>query len=183
MLNHQQLPLHFDPKPLEDDLAKIADGEWIAHFNTQYYKGEWSVAALRSVGGAAAQIYPDPTRPNDFADTSLLARCGALREAMAAFKCPIQSARLLKLAAGARIREHRDYNLGYEDGEIRLHIPILTNDDVEFMLAGEQVVMRPGETWYLNFNLPHSVANLGATDRIHLVIDCRMNEWLDGLFN
>ena len=42
--------------------------------------------------------------------------------------------------------------------------------------------MQPGEAWYLNFNLPHSVANRGTTDRIHLVIDCVMNPWLDAFF-
>jgi hypothetical protein len=31
---------------------------------------------------------------------------------------------------------------------------------------------------YLNVNLPHRVAHRGAADRIHLVIDCVVNDWL-----
>ena len=38
--------------------------------------------------------------------------------------------------------------------------------------------MQVGETWYVNVNLPHSVENLGATDRVHLVIDAVVNDWI-----
>src|SRR5205085_10556644 len=82
------------------------------------------------------------------------------------------------LAAGSKIREHRDLNLGDETGEVRLHIPIVTNPAVEFFLDGVRIVMNEGECWYLNFSLPHRVDNRGVTDRIHLVIDCQVNDWL-----
>jgi aspartyl/asparaginyl beta-hydroxylase (cupin superfamily) len=97
---------------------------------------------------------------------------------LAAIRCPQQAARFLRLKAGSVIKEHTDYKLGYEDGEIRLHIPVATNPDVEFALNGERIEMREGECWYNNFNLPHRVANRGQTDRIHLVIDCEINDWL-----
>ena len=38
--------------------------------------------------------------------------------------------------------------------------------------------MLPGETWYVDFNLRHRVANNGATPRIHLVLDCVVNDWV-----
>ena len=44
------------------------------------------------------------------------------------------------------------------------------NPELEFILGGTRVVMNPGQVWYHNFNLPHSVANKGRIDRIHLVI-------------
>jgi hypothetical protein len=37
--------------------------------------------------------------------------------------------------------------------------------------------MGGGECWYINANLPHSVSNLGGTDRIHLVMDWVVNDW------
>ena len=97
---------------------------------------------------------------------------------MQRFACPLQSVRFLKLAAGSRIREHRDLNLAYEDGELRLHIPVRTNAQVEFYLNNKLLTLHEGECWYLNFNLPHRVVNGGATDRIHLVLDCVVNDWL-----
>ena len=32
-----------------------------------------------------------------------------------------------------------------------------------------------------DLSLPHQVDNPGMTDRIHLVIDCIVNEWIEGL--
>jgi len=152
--------------------------EWVVHFNTGYYEGQWTGVALRSVGGVSTKLYPDPTALGSIVDTAILDRCPTLRDVLATFQCPLLSVRLLKLAAGSIIREHRDYNLGYEDGEIRLHIPVATNADVEFFLDGHRIDMNEGECWYLNFNLPHKVRNHGSTDRIHLVIDCLVDDWL-----
>jgi quercetin dioxygenase-like cupin family protein len=38
--------------------------------------------------------------------------------------------------------------------------------------------MHEGELWYLDFSQKHRVENNGATDRIHLVMDCKVNDWL-----
>jgi hypothetical protein len=76
------------------------------------------------------------------------------------------------------IKEHTDHKLGFEDGEVRVHIPVVTNPDVEFVLNNVRVDMKEGECWYHNFNLPHHIANRGQSDRIHLVVDCVVNDWL-----
>jgi aspartyl/asparaginyl beta-hydroxylase (cupin superfamily) len=69
-----------------------------------------------------------------------------------------------------------------DDGELRVHVPVVTNLDVAFFLAGEQVIMQEGEAWYLNLNLPHRVENHSDIDRIHLVIDCVVDDWVRELF-
>jgi aspartyl/asparaginyl beta-hydroxylase (cupin superfamily) len=86
------------------------------------------------------------------------------------------------LAAGSRILEHRDFDLGQQHGVVRVHIPVQTNADLEFLLDGERVVMNEGESWYLDLSLPHRVNNAGTIDRIHMVIDCVVNEWVRALF-
>jgi hypothetical protein len=88
---------------------------------------------------------------------------------------------VLRLGAAARIREHRDYDLGYEEGQVRLHVRIVTGPEVDFFLDAHRLEMNEGECWYLDLSLPHWVENRGATDRIHLVIDCELNEWLRNL--
>ena len=170
----------FDAARLQADLAGIVATDYVPHFNTRYYQGDWSVVPLRSIGGRADQIYPDPTKKNAFADTPLLARCPYVREVLGAFPCPQQAVRFLRLKAGSVVKEHTDLDLGFEDGEVRLHIPVITNPGVEFILNHVRVVMNEGECWYLNVNQPHRVANHGANDRIHLVIDCVLNDWLRG---
>ena len=173
-----KLPLQFDAARLQADLQSVLAEEFIPHFNTTYYEGEWSVVPFRSVGGRANQIYPDPTARQAFADTPLLDRCRYVREVLAAFPCTQQAVRFLRLKAGSTIKEHTDYQLGFEDGEVRLHIPVVTNPQVEFVLNGVRIPMQAGECWYHNFNLPHRIANRGFTDRVHLVIDCELNDWL-----
>jgi hypothetical protein len=175
-----KLPLHFEPQRLKSDLQYILSSDFVAHFNTHYYQGDWSVAPLRSIGGRMDQIYPDPTATN-WQDTPLMERCPNLREVVTSFQCEKLAVRLLRLRSGSVIKEHRDFSLSFEDGEARLHIPVTTNSEVEFVLDGKRIVMSEGECWYHNFNLPHRVSNLGQSDRIHLVLDLVVNDWLKGL--
>ncbi|HTG15904.1 MAG TPA: aspartyl/asparaginyl beta-hydroxylase domain-containing protein [Blastocatellia bacterium] len=166
---------------MQSDLDRVASDEWVRHFNDRYYEGEWSGVALRAVGGASAQIYTDPTRNEPLTDTPVLARSPSLQRALATIECPVKSARLLKLGPAARIIEHRDYNLSLEDGEVRLHVPITTSPLVEFYINGERIDMLAGECWYINANLPHKAENRSSTDRVHLVIDCVVDDWLRSL--
>jgi len=175
-----RLPLQFDAAALRADVDAVPDTHWLPHFNTGIYDGDWSGVALRSVGGTQS-IYPDPAATQPFADTDALATCPNVRDALAELACPLQAVRLLRLAPGAVIREHRDYKLGYDDGEVRLHIPIVTSDLCEFVLDGVPVSMAAGECWYLDLNRPHGARNLGPHPRVHLVVDCVVNAWLDDL--
>lgn len=52
-----------------------------------------------------------------------------------AFACPLRLVRLLRLTPGSVIREHQDYDLSFEEGLARFHIPITTNDEVDFILS------------------------------------------------
>jgi hypothetical protein len=102
------------------------------------------------------------------------------RRSAGAAAVPDRAGAAAAAVAGGHIREHRDAGLCLEQGLARLHVPIVTGDAVEFYLDRDLVTMAPGECWYLNFDLPHRVQNLGTTDRVHLVIDCSTNEWLLG---
>src|SRR3954454_25002595 len=162
---HWKLPMSFDVKRLQSDLAGIHAGEWTAHFNTSYYDGLWSGIALRTTEGAHVPLYPDPAK-STYVDLQVLHRCPYIAEVLAGFACPLQLVRLLRLSPGSNIKEHRDYNLSYEDGEVRVHIPIQTNPAVEFAVDGNVLPMGEGECWYINFNLPHRIYNGGTTDRV-----------------
>lgn len=182
MVSCFKLPFTFDAQRLAAELALFAPDDWVPHFNTFYYEGEWSGIALRAVGGVARQLYPDPSATADFADTANLDRCPYTRAVLATLQCPLLSVRFLKLKAGSSIREHKDYNLGYADGEVRLHVPIVTSPEVRFFLDGQLLAMQPGECWYMDLNLRHRVENHSTIDRVHLVIDCVVNDWMRELF-
>ncbi len=185
MIEILRLPFNFDPVKLKDDLSRVPVSEWTAHFNKSTYEGDWSGTALRAPVGAVHPIQklnPNPGEKN-YRDTELLESCTYFKFVLKSFKCPLRSVRLLKLKPGSVIKEHVDYFLAFEEGEARIHIPVMTNPGLHFYLNGKRVIMNEGETWYLNFNLKHTIENKGNTDRIHLVIDCEVNEWLIGAFN
>jgi hypothetical protein len=173
-----RLPLAFDPQQLQADLGRFSAEDWVPHFNRPIYEGDWSGIALRALPGADVALFSDPFAKAAFADSAAMQRLSYIPSVLEAIPCPKNSVRLLKLAAGSSIRRHRDYYLGPEDGEVRLHVPVRTNADVDFVLDDQRVPMAEGELWFLNFNKYHSVDNRSREDRIHLVIDCVVNGWL-----
>lgn len=177
-----KLPFQFDTEKLVRDLSLILEEKWIAHFNKADYEGDWKVIPLYAEGGDDSKIFALPTSDSMISETSILKECHYFKEVIDSFKCPILSARILRLGMGAEIKPHRDHALGYEDGNFRLHIPIITNPGVRFILDGNLLPMLPGECWYTNVNYVHSVTNSGDTDRVHLVIDGARNAWSDQLF-
>lgn len=177
-----QLPFTFNVIQLENNLSALINQHWIPHFNTGGYQGEWNAISLYTKHGEETNIYVPTSEDEHIVETEILKSSPYLKEVIKTFKCSIISARLLRLGVGAKIKPHRDYELGYEDGCFRIHVPIKTNNQVEFILNGKQVVMQPGECWYTNVNYIHSVENLGETDRVHLVMDFKRNTWSDELF-
>jgi hypothetical protein len=179
-----RLPLEFEPERLRADLAAVAGAGWTEHFVKQNYEGDWSVIALRALAGAShpvQMIYSDPAR-TDFVDTPALAAAPYFRQVLASFACPLYAVRLMRLAPGSLIKEHRDHDLCFEDGMVRIHIPVVTNAGVDFRLNGLPCTMPAGSCWYLRLSDPHSVANRGGTERVHLVIDAAVDRSVAELF-
>ena len=179
-----RLDYTFDPAALQAEVAALPD-RWNPHFQKLHYEGRWTVLPLRSLEGNLDEKLPFALGgvPAHYAPTPLLALCPAIGRFLNSLACPVLSARLLKLQAGSVIKPHRDIELAFENGEARLHVPIFTNPDVEFVIDEQRVVMEPGTCWYINANLPHHVTNRGTTDRIHLVVDCQVDDWLRAQFD
>lgn len=181
MKTHHKLPFEFDRLSLYGDLEK-AQNQWIAHFNSSYFRGEWSGIQLREPQKITHGLSPGTGSDNLYQDTEILLSLDYIPYVLNSFKCQKTSVRLLKLTAGSIIKAHKDTDLNFFEGDLRIHIPIITNEKVEFLIDGELVRMAPGECWYADFSKEHSVKNLGETDRIHLVIDLKTNDWLKELF-
>jgi len=182
LTKYLKFSFQFNEERLNEDLALITENKWVPHFNTGGYTGNWKVISLYSADGTEQNIYMPLANNQALSATPLMKNCHYFREVLDSFQFQILAVRLLRLEAGAEIKPHTDHELGYEDGQFRLHIPIVTNPDIEFILDGERLTMLPGECWYTNVNFVHSVANRGTIDRVHLVIDGVRNTWTDQLF-
>jgi hypothetical protein len=79
-------------------------------------------------------------------------------------------ASLVRLKAGEEITKHTDNNFSLVHSH-RLHLPIITNAEVEFIVGYETINMKEGELWEINNRRAHLVKNAGAADRVHLILD------------
>jgi len=178
-----RLPLDFDPAPLAADLAGFEEAEWTRHFVRANYEGDWSVIPLRAAEGETHPIrmIGQLVMIERFVDTHFLARAPSVRAVLARLGGSPKAVRLMRLRPGSLIREHADHDPEEDRPSARLHLPIVTNDDVEFHLNDRPVAMATGELWYLRLSDPHRAANNGTTDRVHLVIDMWVDDRLTGL--
>jgi quercetin dioxygenase-like cupin family protein len=177
MVIYSKADIHVPISKIQHELKRIRSN-WINHFNTAHYQGLWTVLPLRTPGGADS-IIPDLGLADHYKDHPNMLLFPAVKQLIDEMHCETMSVRLLNLAAGAVIKQHCDAELAFEKGEARLHIPVHTNPDVAFYVNNDRVIMNEGECWYINANLPHRVTNDGHSDRIHLVIDCKVNPWLE----
>jgi hypothetical protein len=80
---------------MKNDLRKFLSEDWIPHFNMSYYEGDWSGIALCAARNAALQLYPDPTAEG-YENTEMLAHRSYFPKVIDAFKCEVESVRLLR---------------------------------------------------------------------------------------
>lgn len=183
VLKYLRLPFFFDKDLMKKEVELLTTSLWLPHYQVKHYEGNWSAIPLRNIDGNNENIFVSEDIERVYKNTELLNKTPYLEEILNTFKCPLLSVRLLKLNAGSKIKEHKDRDLNYEKGEIRIHIPVTTHQDVQFILDNELVFLNEGECWYMNFNLPHSISNNSNIDRIHLVIDAEVNDWIRDLFS
>jgi hypothetical protein len=183
MIKYLQLPFYFDVSALQKDVKHLSGISWKMHYQKLHYEGEWSAIPLRSVNGDSDNVIISPLENANYLDTVYMQQCPYIKEVLSLFRCELMAVRLLKLNTGAIIKEHRDAELSFEKGEIRIHVPVITHELVEFYLDKEKIDVKEGECWYMNFNLPHAINNFSPINRIHLVIDAKVNDWIKDLFS
>ena len=77
---------------------------------------------------------------------------------------------LARMAPGGVIHPHRDENPAAKWPH-KIHVPILTNQNVSFYVDGVRYQFAEGEAVEVNNMGLHAVENRGLTDRIHLIFE------------
>lgn len=90
---------------------------------------------------------------------------------------------LARMAPGGVIRPHRDANAAAKWPH-KIHIPLVTNDAVRFLIEGKAYHLAEGRAVEVNNMGVHAVENAGSTDRIHLIfeyydLDQPEPEWME----
>ena len=179
-MNYIKFATSYDAIRLSAELEEVLKEEWPLHFNTKDFNGDWRSISLRSGSGNSKDIYAHPSQT--YHNTPILDRMPYVKEVIYSWHCELEAVRLLALAPGSFIKPHQDPGCGYQDGFFRIHIPIITNPGVRFTVNGDELHLKAGECWYMDFSRTHSIINDGATSRVHIIIDGIRNEWTDKLF-
>lgn len=188
-----RLPMTFDAERLKRDLETAHRFSWapeepfgikdfVGSDVTIFHDGQWKGLALRSQGGEWQRTDPGGPGLEPYAETEILEHTPYFRELVESFHCPLRTVRLSSLPPGVHIGEHCDTYHDFRYGQVRLHVPVVTHPDVLFMVAGERCEWKEGELWYGDFSRLHRVENNSPINRIHLVIDAAINDWLLSLF-
>ena len=190
------VPLTLPELPTEALAARITAGDLPAfadHYST-YNKGHsWSALALRGYGGDPEFIIKPSEMSKQWraenpeaaklklADTPLFDQLPEARALADMIPGRKHRVRLMKLEPNdgelTRHADITDEDAGVSPGRLlRIHIPIITNPQVEFtqwMLDGSMRTahMPARSAWYLDTRKPHRAINGGTTARVHLVLD------------
>jgi hypothetical protein len=175
-----RLPRTYNPERLQRDLDAVRHIKQAAQPGP-YHAGEWTGVALHSMGGKQS-VFPSAPGLETYQETEALSYTPYFKEILDGLECPKEVVRVLTLPPGGHIKDHYDFHTNFRYGLIRLHIPIITHPDVEFVIAGERVRWKEGELWYGDFSKVHSVKNNSPITRVHMVIDLQINEFILGLF-
>ena len=187
----KELPV--EPSLLDfDGVLDYIDNTEFSKVKTKYSKGDdWTAISLRGYGPEPLDIL----KPNvlksgvkeevKLQNTPLLQKSGfqVINDILAKIPSTFERVRFMKIKANSGIGKHSDRidkDFGIEDGNIiRIHVPIRTNDQVEFYLweGKEKLVnyLEEGHYYYVDVRAPHAVTNNSDVDRIHLVIDVYVN--------
>ncbi|QHI38884.1 hypothetical protein IMCC3317_42840 [Kordia antarctica] len=174
-MNALKLPFEFDPEIIKKEISQFSKSDYRDIYNSSVtLETLWLKHFIEPINDA----YGFPI----FYPTDDLKKCPYLLSVFNMFKCRVETFRIHTLDAGAKIQKHRDSGYGFEFGKIRLHIPVYTNDKVEILVNNEAIKMKEGECWYCNFHLEHEVRNNSDEPRMHLILDCIVNDWLTDVF-
>jgi hypothetical protein len=85
----------------------------------------------------------------------------------------ILRAMIARLPPNARILRHKDAHPSFSAAH-RIHVPLVTNPDVEFIVGSERITPRENYAFELNNHMFHEVINNGDRARLHFIFDYAM---------
>lgn len=145
---------------LRSVLEQLGAEDWVpTHPDGPYESDGWKVVPFVEFGR----------------ETPMMERFPVMAKVLQEFKCPVKMMVYYNMLPGAKIHPHRDTSGTLELGFLRFHVPIRTNEQVDFRVDNVAVPMREGQLWALNTSHKHAVSNLSNSDRVHLVLEVEVN--------
>lgn len=184
--------LHCEIKGIEIELNKIKD-EYLNILKNENFKdhsggaflgGGWGAIGLKTYGGDPYVDYVD--NKSKIAPTRLLGQCKYINDLLNRIPGEKDRVRFMEVKPSTKVFWHYDNNETIDDLDYnrnaRLHLPVITSDEVKLFLCHQDTKWTEGKLYYGDFSFPHSIINNSKINRIHLIIDTKINDDLLNLF-
>lgn len=96
----------------------------------------------------------------------IMAKCRAVR---------LGGVLITRIPPKGHVLPHTDKGWHPEYYNVKVYIPVATNDQCVNRVEDEHVIMAPGEAWHFDNTVEHEVYNGGTTERITLIICMRVD--------
>jgi hypothetical protein len=155
------------------------DEHW-TNVYSDYHTGGWQTLSLLNSTSRPTDTIIEDCNP---VETSLLEKMPETRALLRGLGFRYMWARLAKLEVNAFMHEHRDYQELKNVGRLRLHIPVITNPFSSIVIDRTRIHLALGYIWKLNPIHRHAANNFGKESRIHIILDCYVDDALDALIS
>lgn len=157
----------------------MADLPWREAYS-DYQSAGWKTASLLNASGKSDDVVISDCQA---VGTDALQLMPTTENLIRSLNLDYMWVRVARLEPNSFLWEHRDFSDLKRVPRLRLHIPLQTHPDSYLVLAGQRIFMKSGFIWKLNPTVPHGVCNRSPVPRLHLILDCYVNEtirnWLE----
>lgn len=161
---------------VRDEVVQL-DEQW-TNVYSEYHTGGWQTLSLLNSTSNPSDTVIEDCKP---IETSLLQRMPQTRSLLRGLGFSYMWARLARLETDSFLLEHRDYQELKDVRRLRLHIPLVVNPFASLVINNTRIHLALGYIWKLNPLHRHGACNFGKEARIHIILDCYVDEVLDAL--
>ena len=153
------------------------DEAWSRVYNEYHSGGWWTLSLLNNTSNPSDATIEDCVP----VETSLLAKMPVTKAFLKGLGLKYMWVRLAKLEPNSFMWEHCDYQELKDVGRFRLHVPVITNPQSMMIINFSKIHLNEGYVWKLNPIHRHAAGNFGREARVHLLIDCYVDDALEHL--
>lgn len=176
-----ELNIKINLEKIKEEYLKIIDyAKFKNHSGGAFDGGGWGAIGLITYGGDPFIDYVDKNKTCK--PTYLLDKCNYIKELLNKIPGEKERVRFMEVKPKTIVHWHYDNNETVDhlnkEMNVRLHIPIITSKNVKLFFCHQTAEWEEGKLYYGDFSFPHSIKNTSDINRIHLVIDVKINDKL-----
>lgn len=169
----RKLPFTYDPVRLEAEYREVVRRYPMSAHTAA---SGWRCTGLIAEGGDYREIR---LKKGVYSKTELVQHTPYIESILDSMLCEKRRVRFAVLMPGYVMDWHFDRS-GGED-LVRLHVPIVTNDQAFIQVSHDTKHFKPGEVWYVDVGFPHRSHNGGTDPKVHLIMELVVNDFVRDL--